>query len=90
MEKEQKIDMQKVWSIIMDLITKQGLSFLLLAAMAYYFQMQTAQLQQKTDRCNERIIEIFQSEAEQSREVIKDNTEAINNFSHFLRENAKR
>ena len=82
-------DMKNLWSFLLQVITKQGLSFVLLAAMAFYFQNQTEALQDKTDQCNERIIEMYKEQSEENRKVIRENTEAIRNFSLYLREERK-
>lgn len=82
-------DMKNFGAFLLNVISKQGLSFILLSAMAFYFQSQTEALQAKTDTCNERIIEMYQKQSQENREVIKDNTEAIRNFSMYLRESKK-
>jgi len=87
---EKKNDMGKVWSVLFQQISNQGLSFILLATMVYYFQTETAHLQDRIDQCNERVITLIQDENQHNREVIKKNTKAIEDFGVFLRNYTER
>lgn len=88
-EKEETIDVKGLMNFLVNVLAKQGISFLLLGVMAYYFQTQTIALQEKTETCNEKIIEMYREQSKENREVIRQNTEAIRNFSFYLKESMK-
>ncbi len=72
-------DMTKLGMKLVNTIYRQGLSFVLIAAMAYYFQRENDSLKVQIDRCNQEKIEALKT-------LVERNTTAIENFSFYLRD----
>ncbi len=72
-------DMTKLGMKLANTIYRQGLSFVLIAAMAYYFQRENDSLKVQIDRCNQEKIEALKT-------LVERNTTAIENFSFYLRD----
>lgn len=67
------------WLWLLDLLKKQGLSFVLLAFAVWYFYGEVKRLEAKADLCQARIIQ-FQEE------VIWRNTRAMEDMNWYLEE----
>ena len=72
-------DMTKLGMKLVNTIYRQGLSFVLIAAMAYYFQRENDSLKVQIDLCNQEKIEALKT-------LVERNTTAIENFSFYLRD----
>lgn len=81
-------EMAKVWLSILKAVQQQGLSFMLMVAIAYYFQMQNNNLQNKVDQCNNSQMELYREHSKNMEKVIERNTAAFENFSVYLRDQA--
>lgn len=82
-------EMAKVWISILKAVQQQGLSFMLMVAIAYYFQMQNNNLQAKVDQCNASQMELYREHAKHMEKAIERNTMAFENFSVYLRDQVK-
>ncbi len=78
-------EMAKIWLSILKTVQQQGLSFMLMVAIAYYFQMQNNNLQAKVDQCNASQMELYREHTKSMEKVIERNTKAFENFSVYLR-----
>jgi hypothetical protein len=67
------------WAWILDLLKKQGLSFVLLGVAVWYFYIEVKRLEEKADLCQNRIIELYQN-------VIIRNTHTLEDVSWYLEE----
>lgn len=67
------------WMWILDLLKKQGLSFVILGVAVWYFYGEVKRLNDKADLCQNSIIEMYQN-------VIISNTMAIDNMNWYLEE----
>jgi hypothetical protein len=67
------------WAWILDLLKKQGLSFVLLGVAVWYFYGEVRRLEEKADLCQNRIIELYQN-------VIIRNTHTLEDVSWYLEE----
>lgn len=83
-------EMAKVWISILKAVQQQGLSFMLMVAIAYYFQMQNNNLQSKVDQCNDSQMELYREHAKHMERAIERNTMAFENFSVYLRDQVKK
>lgn len=72
-------DMTKLGMKLANTIYRQGLSFVLIAAMAYYFQRENDSLKLQINQCNEEKIDALKT-------LVERNTTAIENFSFYLRD----
>ena len=67
------------WMWILDLLKKQGLSFVLLGIAVWYFYGEVKRVNEKADRCQSSIIEMYQ-------DVIIRNTRAMEDMNWYLEE----
>lgn len=69
---------------LIDYISEQlrlhGLSFLLLGAMVYYFYGEVERLSDEVKSCNKSVIQVYQAERAELRQVIERNTIALENL----------
>jgi len=72
-------DMTKLGMKLANTIYRQGLSFVLIAAMAYYFQRENDSLKVHVNQCNEEKIEALKT-------LLERNMTALENFSFYLRD----
>lgn len=78
--------MAKIWLNILTAVQRQGLAFVLICGMTYYFQTQSNQLQGKVDLCNSQQMELYKEHAKHMEQVIERNSKAFENFSFYLKE----
>lgn len=71
--------MNNPWLWLLDLLKKQGLSFLLLGFAVWYFYGEVQRLEAKSDLCQTRIINIQE-------QVIFKNTRAMEDMNWYLEE----
>lgn len=71
------------WMWVLDLLKKQGLSFVLLAFAVWYFYGEVKRLETKADICQSRIIELYQS-------VILENSDMLKRVEKELSEHNKK
>lgn len=74
----------KFITFLMDMAKSHGFGLVLLCGFAYYMYLEKIQMQSQLDNCNTSILEIYQQQNEDFRDVVKENTEAIKAFSVFL------
>ena len=67
------------WAWMLDLLKKQGLSFVLLGFAVWYFYGEVRRLETKADLCQTQIIEMH-------RDVILQNTRAMEDMNWYLEE----
>lgn len=69
---------------LIDYISEQlrlhGLSFLLLGVMVYYFYEKVERLSDEVKSCNQAVIQVYQEERTELRQVIERNTIALENL----------
>lgn len=73
--------------VIVEQVKKQGVSFILLALIAYHFQTQNNILQDKVDICNEQTRQQYERQIELLGTVIEQNTKALDRSSAALTNN---
>lgn len=71
------------WMWILDLLKKQGLSFVLLGVAVWYFYGEVKHLQDKADLCQNSVIELYQK-------VIMENTDLLKRVEKELSEHNKK
>lgn len=76
--------MKGVFSYIEEQLQRHGLSFALLAAAVWYFYNVNARLQTEVRACNDRVIDIYQEQQKQLREVIDNNTKVLETISNKI------
>jgi hypothetical protein len=64
---------QPLW----DIIKNQGLSFMLLAVMTWYFYQQQIDMQHKIEKCHEGVLEFYKNDHIELRVLIKENRDAL-------------
>ncbi len=79
-------EMAKIWLSILKAVQQQGLSFMLMLGIAYYFQGQNNDLRTEQKQCNEAQMELYREHAKNMEKVIDRNTKAFENFSVYLRD----
>ena len=67
----------KFASGLFDQIRHQGVSFALLALIAWYFQGQTVEMKKEIKLCNDALFEMYRSDRARMIEVINNNTQAL-------------
>ena len=67
------------WTWLLDLLKKQGLSFVLLGFAVWYFYGEVKRLEEKADLCQSKIITLYQ-------EVIIRNTHTLEDVTWYLEE----
>lgn len=67
------------WAWMLDLLKKQGLSFVLLGFAVWYFYGEVRRLETKADHCQSQIIEMH-------RDVILRNIKAMEDMNWYLEE----
>ncbi len=69
---------------LIDMLKKQGLSFLLLGVAVYFFYGQYNVLSDKINDCNQAIIDHYERENEKLYEVIERNTMALDRINEKM------
>jgi hypothetical protein len=69
--------MKGVFIYIEEQLQRHGLSFALLACAVWYFYNVNASLQSEVRACNDKMIDIYQEQQKQLREVIDNNTRVL-------------
>lgn len=72
-----KVIYDLVIPIIKDAYKRQGVSFIILLSAIGYFHIQITKLEEKTEQCNERLIEYMAQSQEESIKVIQRNTDVL-------------
>jgi hypothetical protein len=71
--------MNNSFAWLLELLKKQGLSFVLLAFAIWYFYGEVQRLEQKSDQCHGRIIEVYQG-------VLLENVDLMKQVNRELQE----
>ncbi len=80
-----KIDFNAIYIEGLDMIRKQGLSFLLLAAAVFFFYKDNSDLRKRIDDCNNNTITYFNEERSLFYEVIGENTATLKEIQQNLK-----
>lgn len=72
--------MSQFWIRIFSALQQQGLSFLLLGLMAWYFQIQNDKLQNQVTDCNQQRLDYYKNQTLELMKVVQENTQAINSL----------
>ncbi len=83
-------EMTRIWVNILSAVQSQGLSFVLMFAMAFYFHSENKQLRAEQKQCNEAQLKLYQAHSKNMEQVIERNSSAFENFSFYLREQAEK
>jgi hypothetical protein len=62
----------------MEALKKQGLSFLILGGVVFYFYGELKEVRREVKNCQATIVEIYQIKNDELKDVIIRNTEALN------------
>jgi|GEM_PF-5563549 len=73
-------EMAKIWVNILSAVQNQGLSFVLMFAMAFYFHSENKGLKEQINMCNADKVEAL-------RKIVESNNVIMQNFSFYLKEN---
>jgi len=84
-DKQEDVTMGQIWLWIIETFRRQGLSFVLLVAMLWYFQRQNDQLQLQILECNQQRLDYYSNQSIRMMQVIEENTAAINGLMHDRR-----
>ena len=76
--------MNDLWTKFLQQVQRQGFSVMLLMLVAYHFQTQNDQLQQKVDDCNATQVAYYEKQLDYLKTVIQDNTRALDQNSEAL------
>lgn len=71
------------WMWMLDLLKKQGLSFVILGVAIWYFYGEVKRLNEKADQCQQGIIQMYQ-------EIVIRNTRAMEDMNWYLEELRKK
>ena len=75
---QEEFKMSQFWIRLFQALQQQGLSFLLLGLMAWYFQVQNDKLQNQVTDCNQQRLEYYKNQTLELMKVVQENTQAIN------------
>lgn len=62
----------------MEALKKQGLSFLILGGIVFYFYAELKEVRREVKVCNDTVIELYKMKNDELKDVIVRNTEALN------------
>lgn len=74
--------MQKTIEFVAEKLRTQGLSFLLLGIIAYYFYMKVENLSTEVKDCNRDMLRVYQEERVQFKAIVERNTIALEALQH--------
>ena len=78
------INMNDFTSFLLETLKKQGLSFLILGCVVFYFYNELKELKTEVKVCNDTIITIYEQNSSEMKEVIIRNTEVFHRIEkHF-------
>ena len=58
------------WINLIEMLRKQGLPFLMLAAAVWYFHAETQKMEAKISSCNSKLVQIYQAQHEEFIELL--------------------
>lgn len=76
--------MNDITVYLLETLKKQGLSFLILGCVVFYFYNELKDLKTEVKVCNDTIISIYSSQTDEMKEVIIRNTEVFHRIEKIL------
>lgn len=83
-EKIEDMNIRSIWAIVLNHISRQGLSFLILTGVVLYFHSQNSILDERILECNNNTIQLYQVRNEQLMQVIERNSRAMESIGDYL------
>jgi hypothetical protein len=75
---------ESFYKFILESIRKQGISFLILSAVVYYFYFEMESLKKEFLLCNQQLLNLYSDNNTQMQEVILRNTQAFERIEKIL------
>lgn len=78
---------QKFYDFAIEAIKKQGLSFIILASVVYYFYIEMSEMKSEFKACNQSLMELYSQHSKEMQEVIIRNTQAFEKIEKIIEKN---
>jgi hypothetical protein len=72
---------------LIEVIKKQGISFIILSCIVYYFYVEMQELKAEFNACNQNLMQLYSSHSTQMQEVIIRNTQAFEKIEAIIEKN---
>lgn len=89
MSESKNDDMMSIKEYALQAIVKQGLPFLLLLIMSWYFYDQNAKLERKIDDCNSNTIAIYQLKSDTLLKIMSESNQVMSETLEYLKTKRK-